>query len=59
MTLAEAAEDLGVAQSTLRNQAVSGRLPARKLGKMWVTTRHAVDRYREESLGQPGRRPQD
>lgn len=55
LTLAEAAARLGVAQSTLRNQVKAGRLQARKLGKTWITTGAEVERYRSESLGQPGR----
>lgn len=59
MTLAEAAELLGRSPDTLRTQARNGRLEARLIGKTWVTTRAAVERYRETSLGQPGRPPKD
>lgn len=59
MTLAEAAPLLGVSPGTLRNQVLAGKLEARKFGKTWLTTRDAVERYREASLGQPGRRPKD
>lgn len=58
MTLAEAAELLGRSPVTLRKQASDGRLEARLIGKTWVTTRTAVERYRQESLGKPGRRRQ-
>jgi hypothetical protein len=55
ITLAGAAEDLGLAASTLRHQAQAGRLEARLLGKTWITTRQEVERYRREQLGQVGR----
>jgi hypothetical protein len=55
ITLAEAGQLLGLAGSTLRNQVRAGRLRARLIGKTWVTTRDEVERYRIESLGQPGR----
>lgn len=50
LTLAEAAKALGLAQQTLRIQAKAGRLRARKLGPMWVTTAAAVNEYRLRSL---------
>jgi excisionase family DNA binding protein len=55
ITLAEAAEELGIAASTLRHQAQAGRLEARNVGKTWITTRQEVERYRRENLGQVGR----
>lgn len=55
LTLTEAAELLGVAQSTLRNQVKRERLAARLIGKTWVTTRDEVERYRRDSLGNVGR----
>jgi hypothetical protein len=56
LTLAEAAEDLGIAPVTLRAAVARGALSARKFGKTWVTTRLEVQRYRLEHLGQVGRR---
>lgn len=56
MTLAEAAAELGVAESTLRRQAADGRFAATKVGRDWITTRDAVAVYRATSLGRPGRR---
>lgn len=56
LSLADAAERLGVAASTLRHQANAGRLHGRVLGKTWITTVAEVERYRAESLGQPGRK---
>jgi hypothetical protein len=55
ITLAEAAEELGIAASTLRHQAQVGRLEARNVGKTWITTRQEVERYRAENLGRVGR----
>lgn len=55
ISLAEAAEELGLGASTLRHQAQDGRLEARVVGKTWITTRQEVERYRLEILGQKGR----
>jgi excisionase family DNA binding protein len=55
LTLAEAAEQLGLGSSTLRHQAQKGVLRARLIGKTWVTTKAEVARYRHEHLGQVGR----
>jgi hypothetical protein len=55
ISLADAAEELGLGASTLRHQAQAGRLQARVVGKTWITTRQEVERYRRESLGRPGR----
>ena len=51
LTLAEAADRLGISATTLRHQAQAGRLAARLVGKTWVTTAAEVERYRRESLG--------
>jgi excisionase family DNA binding protein len=56
MTLKEAAALLGVSPVTLRAQIANRRLKATKRGRDWYVTTAAVERYREESLGQPGRR---
>jgi hypothetical protein len=55
MTLAQAAEELGIGKETLRTQWRRGRFMARDLGSILITTRQEVERYRRESLGQPGR----
>jgi excisionase family DNA binding protein len=55
LTFAEAAEQLGIASSTLRHQVQVGRLKARLLGKAYVVTDREVSRYRATSLGKPGR----
>jgi excisionase family DNA binding protein len=43
LTLAEAAELLGLSPGTLRMQVKAGRLGARLFGKTWVTTRAEVE----------------
>ncbi len=55
LSLAEAAELLGVSADTLRADVRRGRFAARLFGKTYVTTRTEVERYRGESLGQAGR----
>lgn len=55
MTLAEAAEELGLAAVTLRAAVSRGTLRARLIGKTYVTTRDEVARYRREHLGKVGR----
>jgi excisionase family DNA binding protein len=57
LTLAEAAASLGVAASTLRHQAQSGRLRATLAGKTYIVTPAEVERYRREHLGRVGRPP--
>lgn len=55
LTLAEAADELGLAQVSLRAAVSRGTLRARLIGKTYVTTRDEVVRYRREHLGQVGR----
>lgn len=57
ISLADAAEDLGLSAITLRHQAKAGRLRARLVGKTWITTRDEVARYRRDNLGKAGRPP--
>ena len=45
ISLQEAAEYSGLAKRSLHNYAQQGRLKAKKIGRMWVTTRAAVDEY--------------
>ncbi len=54
MTIAQAAELLGVSVITLQQQARKGVLGATKLGKQWVVTGDAVCTYREERKGKLG-----
>jgi excisionase family DNA binding protein len=49
MTLAEAAQSLGVSPATLRWQVRNGKLKARKVGPIWTVTPKEVERYRRES----------
>jgi hypothetical protein len=55
LTLAEAADLLGLAPVTLRAQVKAGNLRARLFGKTWVTTRVEVEVYRRDHLGRIGR----
>lgn len=59
LTLAQAAELLGVSHNTLRHQANTGRLRAVKIGRDWLVEEAEVERYRAQSLGRPGRRAHD
>ena len=45
ISLQEAAEYAGLAKRSLHNYSQQGRLKAKKIGRMWVTTRAAVDEY--------------
>lgn len=54
MTLNQAAAALDVRPATLRQQIAAGRLAAAKIGPLWVVDAREVERYRRESLGQPG-----
>lgn len=47
MTLVDAAEESGLAPDTLRRQALSGRLAARKHGRDWLVSRAALWSYLE------------
>ena len=56
LTLAEAAASLGVDPATLRQQIERGQFKAEKRAGSWFATPAEVERYRQVSLGQPGRR---
>jgi excisionase family DNA binding protein len=45
ISLQEAAEYAGLTKDTLHNYAKRGRLKAKRLGPIWVTTRAAIDEY--------------
>ena len=45
ITLQEAAEYAGLTRGTLHDYVRRGRLRAKKMGWMWVTTRAAMDEY--------------
>ena len=55
LTLTEAADQLGLAASTLRHQVQAGRLRATLIGKTYVITEGELARYRAEHLGKIGR----
>jgi excisionase family DNA binding protein len=56
LTLTEAAQRLGLVESTLRRQARLGRLRASKVDGRWCVDVDEVERYRRVSRGLPGRR---
>ncbi len=56
LSLAEAAEVLGVTRRNLSNQAKRGRINAIMLGDRYVVTAEEVDRYQKEQAGKPGRK---
>jgi excisionase family DNA binding protein len=45
ISLQDAAEYAGLTKGTLHAYAKNGRLKAKKIGWMWVTTRAAIDEY--------------
>jgi len=45
ISLQQAAEYAGLTKETLHGYAKRGRLQAKKLGPIWVTTRAAIDAY--------------
>jgi Helix-turn-helix domain len=45
ISLQDAAEYAGLAKDTLHGYAKNGRLRAKKIGWMWVTTHAAIDEY--------------
>ena len=55
-TIEEAAEILGLSPITVRHQAQRGKLPAARLGNMWVVSDEALAVYRARSLGRIGGR---
>ncbi len=57
LTLAQAAERIGISPGTLVIQARKGVLKARKMGNLYLVTLAEVRRYERENKGKPGRRP--
>jgi excisionase family DNA binding protein len=51
LTTAEAAELLGIPAAQVRRALAAGRLPGRRLGRQWRTTRSAVLAYTERHYG--------
>lgn len=45
ISLQDAAEYAGLTKETLHGYAKRGRLKAKKIGPIWVTTRAAIDKY--------------
>lgn len=57
-TVEEAADELGIAVTTLRYHCQRGNIPAEKHGRDWVITQDALDWFRENKRD-PGRPPKD
>jgi excisionase family DNA binding protein len=57
LTLRQAAAELGITPDTLRQQIKAGALRGRKVGPIWTITRAELERYRRDSRGKRGRRP--
>lgn len=58
MTIDEAAARLGLAPATLRTQARTGRIRAKRRGDgTYDITPAAVEEYRQKVQGRPGRKP--
>jgi excisionase family DNA binding protein len=49
LTLAEAAEQLGLHPDVLRRQIHRGKLKGRKVGPIWTITERELERYRKEN----------
>ena len=45
ISLQEAAQYAGLTKGTIHSYAKNGRLKAKKIGWMWVTTHAAIDEY--------------
>jgi excisionase family DNA binding protein len=56
MTIAEAASKLGLAPATLTAQVRRGRIRATRFGRQWDISPAAVEAYRRDYLGKPGRK---
>ena len=56
MTTPEVARALGLSRRTVTNQIRAGRIVAVKMGRDYHVAPEEVERYRAESLGQPGRK---
>lgn len=56
VTTNEAVTALGLSPITIRRAIANGTLRAKKVGRDWHITSGAVEAYRRDSLGKPGRR---
>jgi excisionase family DNA binding protein len=54
LTLAQAAERLGLSAETLRLQVRAGKLRATRAGTLYLVTASEVERYRAEHKGRHG-----
>jgi excisionase family DNA binding protein len=57
LTVAEAAAELGISPTTIHRAVGNGTMtPERLNGRTYLIPRKQVERYRRDSLGQPGNR---
>jgi excisionase family DNA binding protein len=57
-TMAEAAEYLGISQSMMETYVIRrGEIQGSRIGRSWVFTREALDRFQSEQRRSPGRPP--
>lgn len=56
LTLSEAAAELHLNPSRLRQLSIQGRFPARKFGTVWLVNRRDLDAFRKRER-RPGRPP--
>lgn len=53
ITAKEAAEQIGVSEQRVRTLLRSGALEGRQIGKQWLTTKLAVDAYKQDGAAKP------
>jgi hypothetical protein len=56
--LGDLAAHFGLSRRTLNQAALTGQLPARRTGKIWLTTPAAVEGWLKAARHRPGRTPQ-
>ena len=56
LTTQQVADQLRVSRQAILKAIKRGTLKARKVGRDWQITSHAIEQYRIEHLGKPGRK---
>lgn len=59
LSTAEAAAELGIKQPRLNVLLNAGRLPARRIGKVWIIRRADLDLVRDRPPGRPRNKSED
>lgn len=52
LSVEEAAAALGISRSLAYNMVRAGKIPARRLGKRWLISSKALDRFLEDMLSE-------